>query len=747
MLDSLSQYDTRTELLKYYYRAPVSQQYNLNIAGGTENQKYFLSGGFDKNLLQSTAADYERFTLTGQNTYVLWQGKAQFITNIQFSTIKNSSGKGLPTNWNKYPYLKFADDKGNALAVPADLRFSYIQAQEGKGLQDWYYRPLDELGDYQTQSTVNFRLSNSISYNIIKPLKLSLYHTYQRGINNNQSNYDKNAYYTRNQINLYTSIDPVTAVLTRPIAPGDIFSSSNALNISNYGRAQLSLNQQLFEKGSLSGIAGLEISDYNSQFARSTLYGYNPGIGTNANSNIDFSKNYPKYYGNGTGKITTDLSNGGETDRYLSYYTNLSYSYDTKYTLSLSARKDESNIFGVKSNQKGVPLWSAGLSWDLSKESFYHMDWIPYLRIRATYGYNGNVDKSTSAYLTATPASPPTNRFGAAHSIIVNPPNPSLRWEKVRNVNLAVDFVLANNRIKGSIEGYTKYGIDLIATSPIAPQTGIYEFKGNAANLKTNGIDLNLNTLNTKGEIKWNTTLLFNYVRDKVTTYLVTPGANFDIVQGNYNTPLVGYPYNSNFSFKWAGLDHTGAPQAYLNNQVSADYLAIRNSQDRNDIVYSGSRSPTVFGSLLNDFSWKQLNLSFNILYKAGYYLRRKSLENVYGGFYQVNDYNQRWQKPGDELTTNVPSLVYPANLSRQYIYTYSDQLMYNASHIRLQDIRLAFDLGNKTLRALNIKQLSFFAYARSIGIIWRQNAFNIDPDSPDMKQTTNLSFGLRTQF
>lgn len=745
MLDSLSQYDTRRELLEYYYRVPVNQQYNLNISGGSDIQKFFLSGGFDRNVMTDASSSFQRLSLNGQNTYKLWNGKAELISGLQFSSTTSKSGRGLPINYSRYPYMNFADENGNAIASPADLRLSYIADQQGKGLLDWYYRPLDELGGYNTQILTSFRLTNNLTYTIFQPLKISLYHAYQRGISDVTAKRGQNSYYTRNEINRFTSINQTTGTITRPIALGDITEIGKGTFTGNLGRVQLILDQQLGRSGILNGIAGVEISDYNSNSSTSTLYGYNPEIGSNGNGNIDFTRDYPLYYGGNTSRISTGLGNSGTVDRYISYYTNLSYSYNSKYIISASVRKDESNIFGVKSNQKGVPLWSAGASWDISKEDFYKISAIPYLRLRATYGYNGNVDKSTSAYLTATTL-PFTNLFGATWSQIVNPPNPSLRWERVENINLAIDFALKDQRISGSVELYRKHGKDLIGTSPIAPQTGITTFTGNSANLITKGIDLTLNTVNLKGDLTWNSIFLFNYVRDKVSRYQAQSGSNLTLVRGNYSTPLVGYPYDSTFGFRWAGLDNTGAPQAYVNNQVSKDYAAIINSQDRNNLFFAGSGSPTFFGSLLNRFSWRNLELSFNMVYRAGYKLRKQSLGNIYVGNYMVSDYDKRWQQPGDELLTNVPAPLYPNNTSREQTYTYSDILIYSGDQVRLQDARLSFRL-DQFLRKPHFRQFSLFIYGSNLGILWRANKLGIDPDSPTIRQTRNLSFGLTAQF
>src|SRR5690606_21978303 len=117
-----------------------------------------------------------------------------------------------------------------------------------------------------------------------------------------------------------------------------------------------------------------------------------------------------------------------------------------------SARYDGSNLFGVKTNQKGTPLWSLGGSWDISKETFYHVDPISYLRLRTTYGVSGNVNKSVTHYPTMRYMTNSYTNFLIAR--LLSPGNPSLRWEKVRTFNLGVDFEALNHRVKGSIEFY-----------------------------------------------------------------------------------------------------------------------------------------------------------------------------------------------------------------------------------------------------------------------------------------------------
>src|SRR5690606_33371135 len=156
------------------------------------------------------------------------------------------------------------------------------------------------------------------------------------------------------------------------------------------------------------------------------------------------------------------------------------------------------------------------------------------------------------------------------------------------------------------------------------------------------------------------------------------------------------YPYNGLFSFRWAGLDpENGDPRGYLNGTISSDWGNIANTDSLGDnIVYSGSRTPVYFGSLRNNLSVGNWSLSFNLIYKLGYYFVAPTVN--YGSLYSLSsshtDYNRRWKKLGDEATTFVPSTAYPANFARDNFYTNADVLVQNGTQIRLQDIQISYD-------------------------------------------------------
>src|SRR5262249_8110660 len=151
-------------------------------------------------------------------------------------------------------------------------------------------------------------------------------------------------------------------------------------------------------------------------------------------------------------------------------YSNASYSFNDLYLLTVSMRKDASNLFGVKTNQKGTPLWSIGAGWKISNEKFYKLSAIPYLNLRATYGYSGNVNNTLSALTTI--GSNPTYFPNIPVTRVMNYPNLRLRWEKVEQLNIGADFRTKYDRISGSIEYYRKKSTDVLALQLLDPTVG-----------------------------------------------------------------------------------------------------------------------------------------------------------------------------------------------------------------------------------------------------------------------------------
>lgn len=764
-LSDLSQIDVRKDFDKYVYQQGVQQQYYLGMNGGTDNLAYSLSVGLDGNKDQIKRNGYNRITVNSFNNYQPLKGleitfglnysnSKSLLNNIQntYGNYNYAVGGGYTK---MLPYSQLADQDGNWLPIVKGFGKDYIDQMRAMGLKDWSYRPLEEIENADISSKLNSMLMRvGAKYSFTKAINAELQYASEIQNLKRPRVQNQNTYFVRNLINRFSQINPVTGTISYKFPDAGIYTENNSELRNQNFRGQLNYNES-FKEHNITALAGFEVRESNVDINNLMLYGYDDQFGTSVN-NLDFQTFFP-VLPSGTARIPQPSNSVGQNlERYISYYTNIAYEYKIRYQLTLSARKDGSNIFGVNTNKKVTPLWSAGLGWIVTNESSFKLPEVfNYLKFRATYGYNGNL-RNTSAYLTGLYSN--ESITGNKSIRIISPPNPDLRWEKVRNVNLGMDFSLLDNRISGTAEYYIKTGMDLLQTTPLAGQTGFPSFVSNAAGTKTRGLDLTFNSVNLKGAFKWNTSFLLSTITDKLITY--TPEPTSAIMQANGAlTPVVGYPLYSIFSYKWAGIDsQNGDPLGFLNGVPSKDYAAINNNFAPDSVTFNGSSRPKIFGGLRNDFTYKDFSLSFNIVFKLDYYFRRPTTSLNYTdliGLYQHTDYSKRWQAAGDELSSSVPSLSYPSNSRRNTFYQSSEILVERADHIRLQDIRFGYNMSANLIKKIGFKRLEVFTYLQNLGILWRKNKYDIDPDNPgalstlvpDIKTPLNWTLGLTADF
>lgn len=754
-INALRNYDVRNDQEKYFYQKTVKQQYALNITGGSEKQSYFLSTGFDKNKLSSVGNRFSRISVNGSQSYRPL-GNLEISAAINFNqnkSVSNYAETQLSLGGGRaiYPYAKLADDNGTPLSVIKDLRPSFKQAAMQSGFLNWDYLPLNEIGlQNNTNSLNNTRLLAGINYKIIPSLSADLKFQYEHQNSQSKSLNEGESYYMRDMINRYTSI--TGSDLFRNVPLGATLNSNFAELSALNGRGQLNYDHAWTDH-QLTAIAGFEARQVRTSSSNSLLYGYDPVLGTSSPMNYDM---YYQLYPSGFyGTIPRNDGVGGTLDRFRSYYANGSYTYKNNYTASLSGRIDQSNLFGVKANQKAVPLWSAGLKWDIAKETFYSMPWLPVLSIRSSYGYNGNTDKTLTAFTTAELQS-----STIPYAVVMNAPNAKLQWEKIGIWNLGLDFASKNNRISGSLEYFTKRGKDMIGAGPLDPTTGFTSYKGNIANIKGKGFDVELSTRNIlTTQFQWQTNFLLSYATDKVIDYKLVPSVlNFlsDNSLGRnagYYSPVSGRPLFAIYSTPWAGLDPaTGAPRGFLNGQPSTDYAAI-NAQisldPEQELIYNGPALAPHFGAFRNTFTYRNFEASLNITYRFGYYFRRPSINysDLFSSYSSHADYYNRWQNPGDEVRTNVPALAYPADQDASYYYSNAEILIEKGDHIRLQDATISYSLNKSHLKLLPFSQIKFFMYSSNLGLLWSASKKGIDPDFPYSKPLRTTAFGLNCSF
>jgi TonB-linked SusC/RagA family outer membrane protein len=723
-------YDVRNDYLKYMYQKAVTQQYALSLSGGNQQTTYNISGGLNKAVGALVNTGNTNATIRTSLTF-------RPIKNLEFSTsINYTTGSGYnggATGWgpgNIYPYARLADNNGNALVtrggVDNGYSISYLNTlSTNPNLLDWRDRPVEDIYKVLTKSSLkSITMNYGLKYTINPVFSASVDYYYNDQNNAISTTYNADSYFVRNQINLFT--DPTNGY-SKSIPSGGIYKSSESGSNGQDIRGQLNANKSWNNSHELVAIAGVEAKqNYGVDQEFGTEYGYDPI--TRNFPLVDRLVNFNTFNG-ASGPIGDSRGISEAYFRTTSVFANAAYTYLGRYTLSASARKDASNVYGFSANKQNSPLWSGGLAWNADQEPFYKTELLPVLKFRATYGYSGNTVQGIPAYPTASLGIDGTTQYPTAS--INNFPNPTLRWEKVGIANIGLDFGFKNNILSGSIEYFDKRSTDLIAQVPEdLTKGGTGTATINSASLHGKGVDVTINSININSRgFRWGTNFVFSYNRNITTKFLLS---RFDnayqyAISPGVLSPIVGRDAYGVYAYKWAGLDPlTGDPQGYVDGKPSKDYGTLNSPATIDDLRYFGSAIPTTYGAIKNNFAYKHVELSVGITYRLGYYVHKESVNynTLFLSGITSAEFANRWQKPGDEQHTNVPSMNYPADGNRDQFYNYSEINIIKGDHIRLQDITFSYVFPK--LKGVN--NLRIYGNVQNLGILWRANHDRIDP-------------------
>ncbi len=756
-INELKNIDKRFDYRKYFLSQPWENQTYFNLNGGNEKYTYLFSSGYTRSRSE-LIAENERLNLRTSNTYRFSKGTSlDFGLGYTANTGRNGRAnlEALTVGSRHVPYLDFVDDQGKAKEIPFIYNKDYVSKLANGNLLDWGYIPLDEH-KYQKYVSKRSSFLTNIGINQVINSWISLNLKYQNELQIIQNNNleTEGSYQARVRVNTFTQFNPITNNLTYIVPKGGILSASNSNLVAHNFRGSLNISKKIND-GEFSAIFGGEVRSTAMNNSSHLTYGYRED--PLQSSVVDFVNRYPNVITGASLTIPNFNDFGGTLNKFISFFGNGSYTYKNKYILSASARKDASNIFGLNTNDKWKPLWSMGSSWDIAGEEWYKLEFLPKLKLRATMGFQGNVDLSRSA-LTILNYQGNNSITGLPVANVTQINNPELRWEKIRQLNFALDYALKNDIVRVSLELYLKRGKDLYA--PVLMDYTTWGLNTtivkNAAQMKGRGWELTLNSKNLKGNVTWNTNVIFNYNKDITVDYYSPEGYSAGIVgYGQAMTPLIGKPIYSLASYKWRGLDNHGNPQGLLNGNVSTDYSAIIADHNRNGLngesfTFHGSSQPLYFGSLSNNIGYKDFALTFGFSYKLGYYFRRPSLS--YSQLFQYGnghgEFKNRWQKSGDELNTNVPSLIYPVNTNRDTFYNLSEATVERGDHIRLQYLNLSYSYATNSKYKSGFKNLSFHFNITNPYLIWTRNKLNLDPDYANViPPSRSYTLGLVSNF
>lgn len=733
---------------KELYRATLNQQYGVSLSGGADIANYYVSAGYYNEQGTTRGTGFDRFNLSSNTDFQLSK-KLKLNIGIFGSQSKRTSyisDSDAFTNPGRYMRTV------NPYASPYGADGSDIYDPDIEGLDG---KPL-AFNIAEEQRNTNYELNTTsikgvfnLDYNIIKGLKLSTQFGLQYDKDAMEKFADKETYFTRKyrQSTLYKD---KTDNQTKYFLPeGGIIQNWNTDFFQYTFRTQAEYSKRFNEMHDLDVMAGVELRSNTSTGIHTKGFGFDAR--TLATKPIVFPEG-----------ISTSTVNSARfqqykksvmTNHFVSYYSTASYTFDNRYTVFGSLRFDGSDMIGVDPRTRYLPMWSISGAWNANRESFLRdVSWLSNLKLRASHGIQGNVDKSVTPVLVGewgnTSILPGNNEPTIG---VVSPPNPRLRWEQTATSNVAVDFGALNGRINFTAEGYYRNSSDLIGLRQIPSESGFNYTVMNWAAVSNKGFELSLSTVNVKTkDFTWSTD--FNFSRN------ISKVNKIDVRDDSYEPSRQGYPVNAMFAIKTAGLDENGLPMFEKDGKkVSAKehfkiyegdwgilQSGLSHAEFRDLYTYVGDNDPKFTGGLINKFKYK----GFDLAISANFSIKQTVRETPFYDPTQLdrgqnfpNKASQIWSpaNPGGKypgvLGTNTTggdsNVMYqwygmdPANTFRSYDIWFKD-----ISYMRISSIRLGYSLPSEILKNKFISSARFNFEARNPFVIGSSYKGYFDPET-----------------
>lgn len=754
-LAGLARIDNSSQIKNLFYRSAILSNHTLSLSGGTDNYSFYTSATYTNNQ-NSTPGDEDRlYKLNARQDFKINNFiSAYAITD--FSKSKLSSKRNLDLNYGFYPYQLFRDKDGKNLSMSymTNLSDEVRTDFEERSRISLDYNPLDEFnrGSTDTDGFMS-RIIGGINVNIIDGLKFVGTYGYIVGSNKTSIFDSQDSYTVRKELVEFTVADnPHDTPDYYLPSTGGRYSEANASQKNYTIRNQFEYDKGWNdEKHHINILFGHEAQENSTQSTTTLVRGYDPLLQTysyiNYETLVNDGINNPVMPNSGARSFLgidqpRDFVQTDILSRFMSYFSNASYTLNNKYSLNGSIRKDQSNLFALDKSSQSKPVWSVGGKWQVSGESFlYDSSVVSNLALRATYGVTGNAPSPGTA--ASYDILMPQTEYAVVGNVIpltiATPGNKRLIWESTKNINLGLDFSLFLNRIDGSIDFYRKNTENMIGQLPLNIFTGYVSAIGNFGSMENKGVEITLNALNVETkDFSWSTQFVMSYNKNKITELELPSQINTgdQKVEMSY---MKGYPAYAVFAYDYQGLDASGDPLIKL---ADGTITKTPNITTADDIVYKGTLAPKWNGGLTNVFTYKRLTLSGTAVYNLGHVMR-KDVNSFYNGpliqgnlgFRRANlhsDFADRWKNPGDELVTDIPRYVPQASIdgddrSTNY-YTLGSTTILDASYIKFRDITLAYSLPKTVLDRANISSLSFRISMSNV-MLWKANKEGIDPE------------------
>nr|WP_181214234.1 TonB-dependent receptor [Phocaeicola faecicola] len=625
----------------------LTQDYKLDISGGTEKVRYLVSGNVMDQEAVTIMSDYKRYGLrvnvdADVKPWLTVSGK------LNASIIHQHNGAA---NWlnaiNYSPTMELVDPE---TGVYNKDPYNIANGTSPYG---------EMMVNYSDSYSYNVSANVSLLFKIAKGLTFSV-----------QGGYD---YEQRPSYSFNSSL----------VGPGAINSMSNSNTLHNYWQNTNNLSwQREFGKHSVSAMAVWEVSrawDPVMQISGSNLSNETVGYWNVANAAV------------------RNASNSYTESSMASGIVRAGYDFDKRYFLTAAVRADGSSKFQGKNKWGYFP--SAALAWDIAREKFMkNQKVIRQLKLRGSFGVSGNQNIapfSTLGMLTSTSygwgtSTAYTGYWGYQF------PTPDITWEKTYQYDLGLDLNVAGVNL--TFDWFKKKTVDLLFQKQVPRYNGGGTIWVNEGKMNNTGVEMTVSATPVQGALTWETTLNAAYVKNEVldlagNDFVLT--ANYSNLGGPMQIMKPGYPLGSFYVYEWQGFDEKGA-----NLYRKADG-SLTTSPTSEDLVIKGQASPKWTFGWNNSLSWN--NWSLNVFFNAAVGLDRLNMSRFMTAsmtgdsrFVTLREaYFEGWDYVSDKSQAKYPSLKNPDN---KY-YANSDFWLEDASFVKLKNVSLSYRIPKRVTK------------------------------------------------
>lgn len=424
-----------------------------------------------------------------------------------------------------------------------------------------------------------------------------------------------------------------------------------------------------------------------------------------------------------------------------SYFLRFAYTYNDRYSATVTGRVDGSSKFGENNKYAFFP--SAGLAWNVSQEDFLKDNKvISTLKLHTSYGLTGNSEIDPYYSLGRVTAETTLANGQRVPSLYVgNMSNPDLKWEKTGQFDVGFNLGLFQNRLNFDVAYYNKKTTDLLLDCPIPHSTGFSTIFKNVGSVRNQGLDIMVNGTPIQGEFTWNSTLNLNFNKNKI---LHLGDTDADIYQDDWvngGTILrVGESMGSFYGVVREGVYTVEDFEAGLCEKTQIGHAKRSESKE---II--GKGLPDWTGSWVNNFSYKGFDLTVDFQFVWGVDTWQRFMHSTYDRFGITNGLENILTDAYDGTNPEtMQQMIYLANSGHKGGDTTSDsQWMCNGSYLRLNMFQLGYTFESNVVKKLGLAGLRMYLSGNNLFLITAKDFLGYDPEST----SSTSKFGQNMTF